>query len=253
MFIIDPLYTVPLLVMTVWALFGNQTSTLYRKWLVTSLVVSSLYLGWSLFAQHRIEERGREILASAGLPHSQLIATPTPFNTLFWRVIAIDGPRYYNIYLAAFGGDGAGDEGTPAIQNIPVYQQVRLSPGVKCWFDHEQQGKAPVRRLAQFSQGYFSLTQRGDDLVYADLRMGMTPYYVFSYRVASGLAESLAAVPPQRLSGPRSAPGDWAWLRAGIAGQVNARPFETAQLVPATGGSVGQVALRATEPSGGRC
>ena len=103
MFIIDPVYTIPLLVMTVWAFFKKQYHAGYGRGIAVAIVASTGYLVWSIFAQQMIEERGRHLLADAGLGHDQLIATPTPFNTLFWRVIAVDHDRYYNVYLPILG------------------------------------------------------------------------------------------------------------------------------------------------------
>jgi inner membrane protein len=220
MFIIDPLYTLPLLIMTVWALCLKQGHPAFTRWLKVSLIVSTLYLGWSIVAQQWMEDRGREILADAGLAHSQLIATPTPFNSLLWRVIAIDNERYYNIYLPAFAdANGAA-----------IYQQRRLSPG--CWLAQVKDPAASVHKLARFSRGYFSLTAQGKDLIYADLRMGMTPYYVFSYKVAKRKNGTWVDVPAMRLAGlPRTAEGDFGWLWAGIKGQQAIRPSEKAQMV----------------------
>ena len=228
MFIIDPLYTLPLLIMTIWALSLKQDHPAFARWLKVSLVASTLYLGWSIVAQQWMENRGRQILAEAGRVHSQLIATPTPFNSLLWRVIAIDNDRYYNVYLSALAG----------AKGAAVYQQRRLSPGLDCWLAQVKNPAAPVHKLARFSRGYFSLTVRGQDLIYADLRMGMTPYYVFSYRVAKRKENTWLNVPALRLAGlPRSSEGDFAWLWAGVRGQLATRPSEKAQLKEKAGTS----------------
>ena len=169
-----------------------------------------------------MEDRGRQILANAGRAHSQLIATPTPFNSLLWRVIAIDNDLYYNIYLSALA-DAKG---------AAIYQQRRLSPSLDCWLAQVKDPTAPVHELARFARGYFSLKENGQDLIYADLRMGMTPYYVFSYRVAKRNKDTWAIAPTVRLTGlPRSGEGDFSWLWAGIKGQLSVRPSEKAQLM----------------------
>jgi len=221
MFIIDPLYTLPLLVMTMWALFQGQWRPLYGKWMIVSLFVTSTYLGWSMAAQTVIEDRGRKILAAHNQDYSQIIATPMPLNTLLWRVIAVDGDRYYNIYLSMLDRDA-----TP-----PLYEHARLSPGVSCWFDQQDEQIADVQRLAQFSQGFYSLIQKGDDMVYSDLRMGLTPFYAFRFKVADVLENVITAERASRLSGPRNGDGDWAWLKASVAGPVDVRPAEQAQVV----------------------
>ena len=222
MFIIDPLYTLPLLIMTVWALCLKQGHPAFAKWLTLSFVASTLYLGWSIVAQQWMENRARQILADAGRTHSQLIATPTPFNSLLWRVIAIDNERYYNIYLSAFADP----------KGAAIYQQRRLSSGMECWLAQVKDPVASIHKLSRFSRGYFSLKEAGQDLIYADLRMGMTPYYVFSYKVGMRKEDIWAIAPTVRLTGrPRSGEGDFAWLWAGVRGQLATRPSEKAQVM----------------------
>ncbi|MBT3787739.1 MAG: metal-dependent hydrolase [Alphaproteobacteria bacterium] len=224
MFIIDPVYTIPLLVMTVWALIRKQYHAGYGRGLAAALVVSTGYLVWSIFAQQMIEERGRQVLEDAGLGHDQIIATPTPFNTMFWRVIAVDHDRYYNIYLPVLGKKN----------ETHIYQQTRFSPGLNCWLNAARERGASVARLADFSQGFFALLEDNNDITYADLRMGMTPYFVFNYKVAERQSGIIVEKPAVRISGlPRAAEGDWLWLLAGAQGDMETRPAERAQrMVP---------------------
>jgi inner membrane protein len=214
MFIIDPLYTLPLLIMTLWALSRRQWSAMFGRGLMISLGLSSLYLVWSFGAQNMIEDRGQEMLTRAGLKSEKMIATPMPFNTLLWRVIAVDGDQYYNIYLSVLNSDP-----------VDTYRHIRYSPDTRCWLA-KASARDPVRRLSDFSHGYSGITIKGGELVYADLRMGLTPYYVFSYRVGGvdGSAFNHASV--ERLSLPRSAAGDWPWLRAAVFGDIRTRPVE---------------------------
>ena len=222
MFIIDPVYTIPLLVMTVWALIRKQYHAGYGRGLAAALVVSTGYLVWSIFAQQMIEERGRQVLEDAGLGHDQIIATPTPFNTMFWRVIAVDHDRYYNIYLPVLGKKNG----------THIYQQTRFSPGLNCWLNAARERGASVARLADFSQGFFALLEDNNDITYADLRMGMTPYFVFNYKVAERQSGIIVEKPAVRISGlPRAAEGDWLWLLAGARGNMETRPAERAQRV----------------------
>jgi len=211
-------------VMTVWALIRKQYHAGYGRGLAAALVVSTGYLVWSIFAQQMIEERGRQVLEDAGLGHDQIIATPTPFNTMFWRVIAVDHDRYYNIYLPVLGKKN----------ETHIYQQTRFSPGLNCWLNAARERGASVARLADFSQGFFALLEDNNDITYADLRMGMTPYFVFNYKVAERQSGIIVEKPAVRISGlPRAAEGDWLWLLAGAQGDMETRPAERAQrMVP---------------------
>jgi inner membrane protein len=41
----------------------------------------------------------------------------------------------------------------------------------------------PVKRLQWFTHGFYSVRQKENDIVIADLRMGSEPYYVFQFKV----------------------------------------------------------------------
>ena len=103
-FIIDPLYTLPLLIL---AALGHSDTTSPSQLSPTRLpgarACRAGYLAWSAVGQQIAGQRGLAALVEARIAPERLLATPTPFNTLFWRVIAIDGDRYFNLYVPIFG------------------------------------------------------------------------------------------------------------------------------------------------------
>ena len=46
---------------------------------------------------------GAAALAEAGVKPQRLLAIPTPFNTLFWQVIAVEEDRHIHLYLPVLG------------------------------------------------------------------------------------------------------------------------------------------------------
>ena len=93
-FIIDPLYTLPLLLATLVALvIGLGRSG--RRWQYAALALSSLYLGSTLVGKTMAEHRLQAALEAQNLQPDSVFSTPTPFNTLLWRVMAVDGDIYY--------------------------------------------------------------------------------------------------------------------------------------------------------------
>lgn len=218
-FIIDPLYTLPLAVATVWALLRRDWSARIGRVTAVALTLSTLYLGWSLVAQQISNGKARSALAEAGLEAEKTLSTPMPFNTLFWRTIAIDGNRFYNIYQPLLAGTEAArihvhqrliDDG-PCLETIP--------------------GAAAV---ATFSKGYYRTLLDEGGLRIADLRMGVTPSFVFDFRIAAPEKDAWKAIVPERIQNTRSAPGDIAWLLDGISGGNSVRPAEMASLFDPT-------------------
>lgn len=209
-FIIDPLYTVPLLVAVVWALCLRAWTPRFGRTLATALALSTGYLGWGVAAQGIAQARADAVLAQAGIAPQRTLATPTPFNTLFWRVIAVDGDRYLNLYVPLLGGADAvtayahprgGDDG--CLAGIPV-----------------------AGTLARFAHGFVRYEREGADWRVADLRMGLTPSYVFRFAVAEDRSGIATPVPPRQVRMPRSGDGDIDWLLAGMAGRAAVRTAE---------------------------
>ena len=223
-FIIDPLYTLPLLVVVIWALAAGGASPRLMRVTNGALAFSTMYLAWSIAAQTMAISRGEQALQQAGLAHDRIMATPTPFNTLFWRVIAVNGGDYYNVYVPLLGGQKA----------ATVYRHDRGKISARCLTEN-----GSVQKLASFADGFFRLDREDGALVVSDLRMGLTPGYVFRFAVApaetpgpedtSVSAASTASEPgdfPKQIRPDRDYESDLAWLKAGIAGERTVRPTE---------------------------
>ena len=211
LFIIDPLYTLPLLVMAVWALFRKEWTPRYGKALTAALVFSTAYVGWSAAAQRIVEDRAERVLARAGMAPERLLAVPTPFNTFFWRVIAVEGSRYVNLYVPLLGGDDA----------VTAYAHPRKPADVACWT-----GNGAVETLTDFSDGFVRFDVKDGAVVMSDLRMGLTPGYVFRFVVAKEDGVGFADIAPKRVRVARTGDGDAGWLKAGLVGEPAVRPAE---------------------------
>ena len=86
--------------------------------------------------------------------------------------------------------------------------------------------------IADFAHGFVRVEQDGDRLLVADLRMGLTPNYVFRFAVAENRDGTLVPLsPPARLRGPRNDPGDQPWLMAMLRGVADPRPAEAASVL----------------------
>ena len=102
LFIIDPLFTLPILLGVLAALVLKRSSTLGQRLNTVGLVLSLAYLVWAFSAAEFVERRVTEKLARQGVSYSQFISSPAPFNTLLWRVVGIDKDRYFESYFSLF-------------------------------------------------------------------------------------------------------------------------------------------------------
>jgi len=223
-FIIDPAYTVPLAAGVIAALragrrqravgagdaagAGDARSTggaaLGRglRWNALGLAASTLYLGWSVVAQQHVRDIAEQALSAQGIAAERVLVTPTAFNTVLWRVVAMTPDGYH--------------EGFRSL--------LDARPGMR--FDRFERGAAlrdalaghpPVERIARFSHGFWAMAEHGDRVAITDLRMGQEPAYVFSFVVAQQQGARLVPLHGTTRVGRRPDLGrglDWLWRRA---------------------------------------
>jgi inner membrane protein len=166
-FIIDPAYTLPLLVGVLIALGWRRGSVGQRANLV-GLTLSTAYLLWGFAVQWHVERLAARSLALQGIEYQQLLAQPSPFNSVLWRVVAINDSRYHVGYYSLL--DESDHVKTRAIAIAP-----ELLAGLDTHW--------PVQRLAWFTHGFYSVERVGSAIVMSDLRMGLEPNYVFRFKV----------------------------------------------------------------------
>ncbi|QKE62777.1 metal-dependent hydrolase [Aquipseudomonas campi] len=163
-FIIDPLYTLPLLVAVIAGLLRGLRER--PQWLaICALGVSSLYLAFTVAGKWMAEQKVEQVLAQRGIQAEQLFSTPTPFNSLLWRVIVIDGEHYHEALV------GWLDDKPPQLERIP--RGTALAKPLQ----HSPQHA----RLAWFTHDVLRYDQIGDQLIVTDLRLGMTGYHPFRF------------------------------------------------------------------------
>lgn len=178
-FIIDPLYTVPLLAGVIWALAARNARGLRAN--AAGLALGTLYLGWSVLAQQHAYRVAHEALREQGIAPERVLVTPTAFNTILWRIVAIDGERYHEGFYSLLDPDR--DIAFDAFaRDAQLYEKLRDD-----WH---------VARVAWFSRGFFRMSERNGQVRISDLRMGQEPYYTFTFTVAERQSGRLAAVPP---------------------------------------------------------
>ena len=169
-FIIDPFYTVPLLVGVIAALLMRQHNHWKYRLNVVGLTLSTLYLVWSVSAQHYAIKMVEDSLDRQSIKYRQLLVSAAPLNTLLWRVVAIKHNGHY--YEGFYSLLDQSEEVSLQQHESQNYLLAKINQG---W---------PVNRLIWFTKGYFKVWENSDDIIISDLRMGMEPNYVFSFAVA---------------------------------------------------------------------
>lgn len=217
-YIIDPLYTLPLLagVIAAWRLAPDPSSPhpifssrrrAGRYWLVAGLLVSSLYLAWSVVAKARVGSTATQSLAALNLQNAPRFSTPLPLNTVVWRVIVMV-PEGYWIGDRSLIADNGLMPFTFHASDSEALRQLSSQP--------------QINRLLWFTHGFISAgAQQRDDgqlrLILTDLRMGIEPDYIFRYDIAGkdgkdawAVAHKITQIPS---SGNMITTLSWVWRR----------------------------------------
>lgn len=171
-FIIDPLYTLPLLIAVAYGLLRGYQFRPRPRALAWGLALSSAYLLFSLGAKATIDARIEPLLAEQDLSDTPRLVQPTPFNTVLWRVTVIDGSDYREALVGLFD------------TQPPLFE--RFSRGAR--FEDAVLDTASGQRLYWFAGPLLSYrTQARDEttgLIATDLRLGMSGFHPFSFSLA---------------------------------------------------------------------
>ena len=207
-FIIDPLYTLWLLIACVVA-WRLRERAFAQHTLVAGLALSTAYLGWSLVAKMQVDRNADTALATLGLQDAPRFSVPMPFNTLLWRVVAMTPDGYLEGERSLVADRGQMQFRRYA-SNTAALASVADAPA--------------VQRLRWFNHGFMKAHERDGMLVLSDLRMGTEPDYIFNFIVAERDGDRWRATPPQQQQ--------WPWSASERLGEMWTRIWQQPSPVP---------------------
>lgn len=189
LFIVDPGYTLPLLIAFIVVLCVGARD-IGRRFVLGGLVLSSAYMSWSLVAKTLVDRAAESALATQGLADAPRFSVPMPLNTLLWRVVVMTPDGFMEGYRSLVADSGPMTF-VPHRADTAALDALRSEP--------------QVARLLWFTRGFMKAEADGDRLVLSDLRMGAEPDYNFRYQVAIRDGAGWRATPVTMVSGPRNA------------------------------------------------
>ena len=198
-FIVDPLYTVPLLLGIIAALITGRRYSWGHVANTFGLVLSTGYLMWTLGAKLHVEQVARSALQQQNIASTDVLTTPSPFNSLLWRILVVNDEHYYEGFYSVLDGDDS--------INFERYlrEPELIEPLRTSW---------PVQRLQWFTKNFYAASLLDSDIVITDLRMGTEPEYVFRFKVGVMGNPHPHTAPVERLPGIRNYERlRWVWHR----------------------------------------
>ncbi len=213
-FIIDPLYTLPLLFAVIYAIARPPAVRAH----LAGLGLSSLYLIWAFGAQAMVERHVEQELAGQGLQNAPRMIQPMPFTTLLWRVTVLADEARLEIVT------GPLETHRPlAVERFPR-NTVLLG---------ELADLPEGQRLLWFTRGFLDVNLEGGSLQATDIRLGLPGVHPFTFELARQDEEGLLVPATSELM-PRPAMDEDAlrafWLR--LTGEAAVLCLASLQALP---------------------
>jgi inner membrane protein len=156
-FVIDPLYTVPFLLTVIALMFYHRSDNKRRTLNQLGLVVSSLYLTFTVVNSLYIHQKFSNELTRQNIQFNRIITSPTPLNNFLWRGVAEGEEGYWEGYYSHF------DDGRKIAFNF--------IPGNHQLISHLR-NEEEIRKLFWITNGFYSMTVKNNSLYLNDMRYG---------------------------------------------------------------------------------
>jgi len=175
-FIIDPLYTVPLALGLLVSLSWSSTHRKRRLANAIGLGLSTAYLLVTVGNKLYVEHVFTRSLEAQDLPSERVFTKPTAFNNVLWTAIAEDDNGFHVGFYSLLDDDTRVD-----FRYVPKRHDLLDD----AW------NSRPVQELRRFSRGYFTVSRSGGGVLRVhDLRFGRSDLgltrsgrYIFTFRL----------------------------------------------------------------------
>ena len=156
-FVVDPIYTLPLIVSTVMLVFMKSDFRHRLKWNLSGLVISSSYMALT-FVNHGVAANALDkSLEKRNISVIKTNTAPTLFNSFLWNVTAQTDSGYWSGYYSVFD-----DSDTVNLYFLPKYAELENK------FDDDD----TVIKLRSFSNGFGIIRETPSGTFFHDLRFG---------------------------------------------------------------------------------
>lgn len=157
-FVIDPLYTIPFLVLLTVVLFLKRNNPKRKKLNRLGLILSSSYLLITVGLKIYVNQVFSSSLEKQQIPFTRFETRPTPFNTILWTANAETKDAFYMGYYSFF--DDTEIDFFKFNKNLHLIKPYR--------------NNNDLERLIFLTKGYYTLRKVDGGIEMYDLRFGLT-------------------------------------------------------------------------------
>ena len=152
--VVDPLYTLPLLMCVSITMFFNRKNSKRKTWTKAGLYLSSAYMIFTIGNKLYVDHFFKTSFNQAKINYSRFSAQPTILNNFLWYAVAETDKNYTVSFYSIFD-----DTNTPLnFINIPKNHKLLD-------VDHPD-----IKTLRWFSNEFYTLSILNNKIIYRDLR-----------------------------------------------------------------------------------
>lgn len=172
-FVIDPLYTLPLLIGVMLTMFQKRTSPIRKKYNQMGLFISSSYLLLTIVLKGITYFKFEEALKNQGITYAEMETKPTALNSILWSANVKTSDSFLIGYYSLFD--------TEPIRFFEYPKNHHLLKALE--------GDEKIKRMIKISKGWYTISEENGALYFNDLRFGTLSLdpgasnFVFSYKI----------------------------------------------------------------------
>jgi len=157
LFVVDPLFTLPLLVTLIMLMFKRKDSSIRKRLSNIGLIIAGGYMLLTIVNKQVINTVFRESLDKQGITYIRMLSNPTPLNQVLWTAVVETDTAYLIGFYSHFDKD----------KNV----NFNSLPKNKYLLD-ELIHDDGVQKILRFTKGYYTVEPDSKGFVVNDLRFG---------------------------------------------------------------------------------
>lgn len=157
LFVADPLFSIASGIACLYLLFRPSNHTKRMLWAKMGISITVAYLLYASINKRLIESDIKKLAAKQHIHYDQLLTTPSPLNSWLHFVVFKKDSVFQVGYHSVFDRD----------DSLEVHSFQQRDDLLYTIRDHKE-----IQDLKQFSQGFYTVEQKKDTLVFNDLRFG---------------------------------------------------------------------------------
>lgn len=173
-FIIDPLYTLPFLVLLLMVLTKKRENPKRTKYNNLALLISSSYMLATIIFKSIAYVQTKDSVIKQGIAYTEIETRPTPFNSILWNATIETDSSFYIGYYSLLDKNNTID--------FVRFDKNHALLG-------EMSNEKTLKRLVKLSEGKYTIRKKGNKIIFNDLRFGQRGLvssdkdFVFSYEL----------------------------------------------------------------------